>query len=351
MLYTVQEKVGWVRQYYSGRSYREIADHFHTTFPLRPKPSHTSIVRCVRRFEATGNVTYARTGSHQNRATPASDVLIVAAVEADPRSSSRSIGEAIGKSHAQVLRTLHKHGFRSYKSSAHQELRPGDADRRLTFAMTMLEVLDEDPDFTRNIIFTDESSFKLHHRPNVQNYRIWAQENPRSVCPSHTQYPETLNVWAGIVGQHVIGPIVIDGKLTGPKYLEMLQSEISERLDALQLPGELWYQHDGCPAHNYGPALEFLHAAFPSRVIGTYETFAWPARSPDLAPLDFFLWGHISTSIYSATPFVSLDTLNDAIETCCTNLSHVNLNNVQREFRTRLEYCVAAEGDLFEHLL
>ncbi len=49
------------------------------------------------------------------------------------------------------------------------------------------------------------------------------------------------NVLAGIVDQHILWPIVIEGKLTGEKYLQMLQAEISEQLDALQLPGELWY--------------------------------------------------------------------------------------------------------------
>ncbi len=157
-----------------------------------------------------------------------------------------------------------------------------------------------------------------------------------------TQYPGTLNVWAGIVGQHILGPIVIEGKLTGEKCLQMLQAQISEQLDALQLPGKLWYQHEGCPVHNYGPALQFLHEAFPGQVIGTNEPLAWPVHSPDLTPLDYFLWGHIASSIYSNTPFLSLDALHTAI---------VQLNNVNHEFRTRLEHCAAADGHVFEHLL
>lgn len=350
-MYTTEEKVWWMKRYYGGVSCREIAEQFNIAFPLRPKPAHTSILRCMRRLETTGNVQYSRKGVPVNRPAPDSDVLILAAVEANPGASSRVIGDQVGKSHSQVIRRLHHHGFKSYKTAVHQELHPGDAERRFEFAMSMLQRLDDDPQFSQNIVFTDESSFKLHHRPNVQNHRTWARGNPRNVYPGSTQYPHTLNVWAGIVGQHVVGPLVINGKLTGVKYLDMLQNEISAQISDLDLPGELWYQHDGCPAHNFGPAVEFLHDAFPQRVIGTHEDIAWPARSPDLTIPDYFLWPHVTNTIYGSAPFENVNDLFQAVVTCCENVSHVQLTNVQREFRERLEHCVAAEGGLFEHFL
>ena len=30
--------------------------------------------------------------------------------------------------------------------------------------------------------------------------------------------------------------------------------------------------------------------------------FYWPPRSPDLTPLDFFLWGHVKTIVYATNP-------------------------------------------------
>lgn len=132
----------------------------------------------------------------------------------------------------------------------------------------------------------------------------------------------------------------------------MLQGEISERLAKLNLPGALWYQHDaGCPAHNFGPAVQFLNDAFPERVIGTHERLAWPARSSDFNPPDYFLWDQITNSIYGATPFANLNDLRDTIETYCQNVSHAQLINVGREFKERMEYCVAASrGRIIRHL-
>ena len=48
--------------------------------------------------------------------------------------------------------------------------------------------------------------------------------------------------------------------------------------------------HDGAPAHFSLVAREFLNATYEDRWIGRGGPHLWPARSPDLNPLDFFLW-------------------------------------------------------------
>ncbi|GBO16290.1 hypothetical protein AVEN_146960-1 [Araneus ventricosus] len=38
--------------------------------------------------------------------------------------------------------------------------------------------------------------------------------------------------------------------------------------------------------------------SYPARWIGHGGPVAWPPRSPDLNPLDFFFWGHMKSSVY-----------------------------------------------------
>jgi hypothetical protein len=209
----------------------------------------------------------------------------------------------------------------------------------------------EEPDLPRRIVFTDECTFTLHHPPNKQNYREWSKTNPHNVHASNSQYPATVNVWAGIVDHTIVGPFFIQGTLTGEKYLELLQTEIAPAVANLNIEQEIWYLHDGCPAHNYGPAVEFLHEAFPGHVIGTHEALQWPPRSPDLNPPDSFLWGHIKSKIYGMTPFADVVALRAAIEECCANITHVELRSVMSHFYDCLGYCVAADGGRFEHLI
>jgi len=47
---------------------------------------------------------------------------------------------------------------------------------------------------------------------------------------------------------------------------------------------------------------------------------AWPARSQDLTPLDFFLWGHLKTVVY-ADPTINLWHLKQNITEACTRLT------------------------------
>ncbi|GBN74260.1 hypothetical protein AVEN_73201-1 [Araneus ventricosus] len=56
----------------------------------------------------------------------------------------------------------------------------------------------------------------------------------------------------------------------------------------------------------YGPALLQCHIS--ARWIGRGGPVAWPPRSPDLNPLDFFFWGHMR-SLVCETPVDSAEDL------------------------------------------
>ena len=74
----------------------------------------------------------------------------------------------------------------------------------------------------------------------------------------------------------------------------------------------------------------------------------WPPQSPDLSPLDFFFWGHLK-SVYQNRP-CTVDELKVAITTECQRISTETLNRVKDRFVKRINACVNAEGEQFEHL-
>ncbi|GFX80116.1 uncharacterized protein TNCV_2107621 [Trichonephila clavipes] len=57
----------------------------------------------------------------------------------------------------------------------------------------------------------------------------------------------------------------------------------------------MWFQHNGESAH-FSP----LNTAYPGRWIERGGPVNWPARSPDLSCLDFFLWGHMKSLVYTS---------------------------------------------------
>jgi len=60
----------------------------------------------------------------------------------------------------------------------------------------------------------------------------------------------------------------------------------------------MYFQHDGAPPHYTNSVREFLNELFLNRWLGRGGPVAWPPRSPDLTPLDYYLWGHMKTLVY-----------------------------------------------------
>jgi hypothetical protein len=54
------------------------------------------------------------------------------------------------------------------------------------------------------------------------------------------------------------------------------------------------FEQDGAPPH-FHRNVTFLDETFPGRWVGRGGPTAWPPRSPDLTPLDFFALGLLRT--------------------------------------------------------
>ena len=72
-----------------------------------------------------------------------------------------------------------------------------------------------------------------------------------------------------------------------------------EDLPLAVLRQAMYFMHDGAPAHFSHIVREHLNECFPNRWVGKGGPTPWLPRSPDLNPLDFFLWGHLKSLVYS----------------------------------------------------
>ena len=50
---------------------------------------------------------------------------------------------------------------------------------------------------------------------------------------SHTQHPKKLNVWAGILGQNIIGSYFIEGNINAENYVHLLRTEVVLRIQEI----------------------------------------------------------------------------------------------------------------------
>jgi hypothetical protein len=60
-----------------------------------------------------------------------------------------------------------------------------------------------------------------------------------------------------------------------------------------------YFMQDGATAHTATYPINVLNEVFENRLISRE---LWPARSPDLNPCDFNLWGNLKYKVYSNNP-------------------------------------------------
>jgi hypothetical protein len=92
-----------------------------------------------------------------------------------------------------------------------------------------------------------------------------------------------------------VGPFFIDSSLNQTKYhIILLSNEISNFLDEIPLAvlNRVVFHQDGAISHNALMNFVFLNHLnhFGERSMGAHGAIRWPATSPDLNPLDFFIF-------------------------------------------------------------
>ena len=101
-----------------------------------------------------------------------------------------------------------------------------------------------------------------------------------------------------MLGNKLIGPFVFDNILTGNTYEVFLRNELRVLLEDIALiMNQMNFQHDGAPSHYTRHVRDYLNESFPNRWLGRGGPVAWPPRSPNLTPLDYYLWGHMKTLV------------------------------------------------------
>ena len=119
----------------------------------------------------------------------------------------------------------------------------------------------------------------------------------------------------------------------------------------LDIRRDMWFQHDGAPAHFHRNVRAFLNEFYPNRWIGRGGAIRWPPRSPDLNPLDFFLWGHYKANVYGRTLPENQDDLADRIAQATATVTEEMLANCWENLLKRARKYIEVGGGHFEHLI
>ncbi|KAJ8938501.1 hypothetical protein NQ318_005165 [Aromia moschata] len=141
--------------------------------------------------------------------------------------------------------------------------------------------------------------------PSVRNRRAFDTWNMISFCNDSSFMSWSFSGLSGMPGSK--GPVL---KLLFMFLLDALSmyrllalDNSNDRLDVPMLSLLSCSSKMGLPPHNAKINTNWLNTTF-SDMIGTYGPIRWPARSPDLTSLDFWLWGYIQDQVYLTPPLV-----------------------------------------------
>ncbi|GFV12386.1 transposable element Tcb1 transposase [Trichonephila clavipes] len=208
--------------------------------------------------------------------------------------------------------------------------------------------------FASSMLFCDEATFSREDVFNTHNAHMWALNNSHCTRPRAMQQRFTVNVWAGIVDDSLLGPYILPPRLDSHKYLVFLQEVLPELLSDVPAPirRRMWFQQDGASSHYARHVREYLDRTFPNRWIGRGVPVTWPPRSPDLSPLDFFLWGAMKGLVYD-TPVVSEMDLVVQISIAAARIHEMPgvFEDVRQSMSRRCHACIHANGRNFKLFL
>ncbi|KYN29775.1 hypothetical protein ALC57_00780 [Trachymyrmex cornetzi] len=188
-----------------------------------------------------GNVNAAYDGVFAPLQNKRRTAIILKHFDQNPSTSVRRSGCELGISSTLIWKTLSADRRYPYHLQRVQHFLSADMVRRRVFCDWFLNQTNNDPHFPQNILWTDEAIFTRH-----------------------VYYMEFYDLFEDI---------------------------------PLNMRRNSWFQLDDCPAHYGRGSRQWLNIHFPRRCLGRAGPVVWIPRSPDLTPLDFFVWGMLKQKV------------------------------------------------------
>lgn len=255
----------------------------------------------------------------------------------------RKVARETGINRESVRRIVKNElGLKPYKMQKAQLLTDANKEVRVQRCRQLLRRV-----AGQEILFTDEKIFTVEAAHNHQNDRIWASESPLSTnIVSHSQYPSSVMVWAGICASGKTPLIFVNPgvKINKNYYLGDILQRVVEPWSMAHFGNREWiFQQDSAPAHKAREVQDWCKAHFP----GFISSQEWPPYSPDLNPMDFSVWSILEARA-CATPHKSLESLKQALLREWDKITLREVRAISENFPKRLRACIKAKGGHFE---
>lgn len=302
----------------------------------------SSMQYALKRYQETGRYT-RRPGSGGVRCTSARDDRFIVmeilrnrfltAVEIRQRLQNV---RGINVSERTIRRRMEEMNLRSRRPARGPELLRQHRAARLRFAREHVNWTHEQ---WAKVLFTDECRIAL--RAPDGRERVWRRRGERYLPITTTQtvsfHGGSIMVWGGVSSDARTELVAIDNRLNATRYIEEILQEHVMPYSGFIGFDDFLLMHDNARPH----VAQSVHAYLQEAGIRTLQ---WPARSPDLNPIEH-IWDMLKRKIRSGpNPPQNLTELRNAALAAWEAIPQVNIKNIIQSMSDRLQAVIRARG-------
>ena len=319
----------------------------------------STVIRFLKKLRETGSAE-RRPGSGRPKCARTQENIeavedLVLSQEGRPGTScsQRQVAKRTGISRSSVRRIIKKDlQLKVFKRVTVHELSAAAKTKRLERCKKLLRRF-RSTKSVKKIWFTDEKRFTVEAPQNAQNDRIHVAVNQKKeVSPArllrerkHFSESVMVSIGASFDGKTSVFFIARGVKINGQCYRQdVLTPMLSE---IIQKSPDFVFQQDGAPAHTARDTVAFLKEKCPDFI----EPPDWPPCSPDLNPLDYFVWSTMEEKVYHGERIRNIDHLKQRILDAWDEMPQSWLAKAISKWRSRMQAVVDNGGGHIEPFL
>jgi len=196
------------------RVLQRTCDVFQQRFPQRPAINVRKLKRILKNLKEHGSFEVKKV-RRQTVINEENTITVLAYFHALPSNSIFDAVRDLGLGYSSIQKILKRNNFFPYKIDIVQFLKDTDFQRRIQFCEWLLTKTQEDDNFLKTIIWSDESKFTKNGIFNRRNSHLWALEKPTEARVSNFQESWSFNVYCAIKDNEVAVLKFYDGNLNG----------------------------------------------------------------------------------------------------------------------------------------
>ena len=224
------------------------------------------------------------------------------------------------------------------KAQKRPPLNTKNQQKRLEWAQTYLKT-----DFS-HVLWTDEMRVTLDGPDGWA--RGWVMDGQQApVRMRRQQGGGGVMVWAGIIGNEVVGPFrVAEGvKINSENYCQLLEDTFFKqwyKKKPKAFKNKMIFMQDNAPSH----ASMYTASWLSKKGISGDKLMSWPPCSPDLNPIENY-WALLKREIYSqGRQFSSLNSVWDAVVEASAKIEPETVGNLTNSMDKRLVKVLQKKG-------